>query len=619
MRVSSLLVSFRLIAVAFVLLTATAFASLFAQSGLDELDNESRRWIDETLDTMTLDEKIGQLVLPSLRSVYASSDSDVYDGLSSLVQQQRVGGFHVFGGRQMVPDVLLNNVYSRTVLGRPLAAASVLNRLQAESRIPLLVTADFETGVGFRMVGATNFPRAMAFGAAGDSALAFEAGRVTAIESRAIGVHVNFAPVVDVNNNPRNPVINTRSFGENPAKVGELAAAYVRGLRSGGMLATAKHFPGHGDTEVDSHLELPVIRHSRSRLDIVELPPFKHAIAAGVAGVMTGHIQLPALDPRQGRPTTFSRPIVQTLLREELGFDGLIFTDSMQMRAVTEMMSSADAAGQAITVGHDVVLHSPDDTAALEGIKAAVTEGRITEAAITQSVRRILTAKARLGLHRRSHVDLDSLPLVVGSRAHQSVARQISERSMTLIKDVDNSVPLPIRRDESLLYLSMLDYPSGWGLGAPSRVMIPELEQRWENVTSVELSDRSSRSEIELVRETASQYDAIVAGVFVRTASFSGRMDLVSDLVTLLKRLSEEAERNNQPLVVVFFGNPYAATFLPELPSVLLTYDYRGLTEETAVRALAGEIPIGGRLPVALGAKFRVGHGLTRSAKSVTP
>ena len=618
MRVRIPLVSSRLIAVAFVLLAATAVASLFAQSGLDELDNESRRWIDETLDAMTLDEKIGQLVLPSLRSVYASSDSDVYDGLSGLVQQQRVGGFHVFGGRQMVPDVLLNNVYSRTVLGRPLAAASILNRLQAESRIPLLVTADFETGVGFRMVGATNFPRAMAFGASGDLALAFEAGRVTAIESRAIGVHVNFAPVVDVNNNSRNPVINTRSFGENPATVGELAAAYVRGLRAGGMLATAKHFPGHGDTEVDSHLELPVIRHSRSRLDTVELPPFKRAIAAGVSGVMTGHIQLPALDPRQGRPTTFSRPIVQTLLREELGFDGLIFTDSMQMRAVTEMMSPADAAGQAIAVGHDVILHSPDDTSALEGIKAALTEGLITEAAITQSVRRILTAKARLGLHRRSHVDLDSLPLFVGSRAHQSVARQISERSMTLIKDVDNSVPLPIQRDESVLYLSMLDYPSGWGLGAPSRVMIPELEQRWKNVTSVELSDRSSRSEIELVRETASQYDAIVAGVFVRTASFSGRMDLVSDLVMLLKQLSEQAVKNAQPLVVIFFGNPYAATFLPELPAVLLTYDYRGLTEETAVRALAGEIPIGGRLPVALGSKFRVGHGLTRSAKTVT-
>ena len=239
MRVRVPLVLSRLIAVAFVLLSATAVASLFAQSGLDELDNESRRWIDETLDTMTLDEKIGQLVLPSFRSVYASSDSDVYDGLSGLVKRQRVGGFHVFGGRQMVPDVLLNNVYSRTVLGRPLAAASILNRLQAESRIPLLVTADFETGVGFRMVGATNFPRAMAFGASGDLALAFEAGRVTAIESRTIGVHVNFAPVVDVNNNSRNPVINTRSFGENPATVGELAAAYVRGLRAGGLLATA--------------------------------------------------------------------------------------------------------------------------------------------------------------------------------------------------------------------------------------------------------------------------------------------------------------------------------------------------------------------------------------------
>ena len=609
----------------FLLLAALLLPTLLAQGDLtrrdelERLDDDARRWVEETLDAMSLDAKVGQLVLPSLRSVYTSSDSAVYDDLTTLVHEQRVGGFHVFGSRQAAPDVLLNPAYARTVLGQPLAAASILNRLQAISPIPLLMTADFETGVGFRMTGATTFPRAMAFGAAGNPQLAFDAGRITAVESRAIGVHLNFAPVVDVNNNPRNPVINTRSFGEDPSRVAELAVAYVRGLQAGGMLATVKHFPGHGDTDVDSHLGLPIIRHPRARLEAVELPPFRRAIAAGTDGVMTAHIELPALDPSEGTPTTFSEPIVTTLLRGELGFDGLVFTDSMRMRAVTEMVTPAEAAGRAVAAGHDVVLHSPDDRAAVDGIKAALRDGRLSDDALDRSVRRVLTAKARLGLHRRNRVDLETLPLVVGTRAHEAVARRISEQSITLIKDERSSVPLRIGRDRSLLYLSMLDYPSGWGLGAPSRIVIPELEKRWSSVTAIELSDRSSRSEIELVRETAGRYDAVVAGVFVRTASFSGRMDLADDLVGLLRDVAADAERHSQPLVVVFFGNPYAATFLPELPSVLLTYDYRDLAEESAVRALAGEIAVAGRLPIALGDEFPVGHGLTRPVLGGAP
>ena len=599
----------RLTAFASVLLGTWLATGLFAQ---DDLDRDARRWVEDTLGAMTLDEKVGQLILPSFRSVYTSSDSEIYDELTALVHEQHVGGFHLFGGRLAAPDVLLNPTYARSALGHPLAAASLLNRLQAISPTPLLVTADFETGVGFRMSGATTFPRAMAFGAAGDSRLAFEAARVTAMESRAIGVHVNFAPVVDVNNNPRNPVINTRSFGEDPTRVSELATAYVEGLKAGGMLATVKHFPGHGDTDVDSHVGLPIIRHPRARLDAIELPPFRAAIAVGADGVMTAHIELPELDPTPGTPTTFSARIVTSLLRNELGFDGLIFTDSMRMRAVSEMVTPGEAAARAVAAGHDVVLHSPDDRAAFAGVKAAVTDGTLSEPAIDRSVRRVLTAKARLGLHRTRAVSLDTLPLVVGTRANRAVAREVSERSLTLIKDATNDVPLRTPRTGSLLYLSVLDYPSGWGAGAPSRRVIPELEERWAQVTAIELSDRTSLSEVELVRETAGRYDAIVAGVFVRTASFSGRMDLSDDLTELLRSLGRDAAPYGQPFVVIFFGNPYAATFLPELPTMLLTYDYRDLAEESAVKAIAGEIAIGGRLPIALGDQFPVGHGLTR-------
>ncbi len=597
------------VAVAALLLATLGLGSVVAQ---DDLDPAARRWVVETLGRLTLDEKVGQLVTPTFRSLYTSSDSAVYDDLASLVREHHIGGVHVFGARRAAPDVLLNPTYSRTVLGQPLAAASLLNRLQEAAEIPLLVTGDFETGVGFRMAGATNFPRAMAFGAAGDPRLAFEAGRITAVEARAIGVHVNFAPVVDVNNNPRNPVINTRSFGEDPAAVGRLAAAYVEGLAAGGMLAAIKHFPGHGDTDVDSHLALPVIRHPRERLEAIELPPFRAGIVAGAGAVMTAHVALPALDPDAGTPATFSAPIATALLRRDLGFDGLVFTDSMRMHAITRMLPPALAAARAVTAGHDVVLHSPDDRAALAGVGAAVADGTIGMAQLDGSVRRVLEAKARLGLHRRSRVDLDALPEIVGTRAHRAVAREVSERSITLIRDAAGDVPLRTARDGTILYLSVLDYPSGWGVGAPSRFVIPELRKRWSDVTAIELSDRTPLSDVELARETAGRYDAVVAGVFARTASFSGRMDLDGDLVAFLQDLARDATRRGQPFVVVFFGNPYVARSLPELPSVLLTYDYRGLSEVTAVKAVAGEIPLRGRLPVTLDDGLQAGHGLTR-------
>ena len=585
---------------------------LVAQDGLDR---EAQHWVDDTLARLTRDEKVGQLIIPSFFSHYTSSDSDIYTELAELIREYHVGGIHVFGARDLAPDVLLNPTYARTSLGHPLAAASLVNRLQAIAPVPLLVTADFETGVGFRMEGATTFPRAMAFGAAGDPRLAYEAGRITALEARAIGVHVNFAPVVDVNNNPRNPVINTRSFGEHPEMVGRMAAAYIEGLEAGGAMATIKHFPGHGDTDVDSHRGLPIIEHPRERLDRVELPPFRAGIAAGAGGVMTGHIQLPKLEPADDTPATFSHRIATGLLREELGFEGLVFTDSMGMRAVSEMVDPAEAAARAVAAGHDIVLHSPDDREAFAGIKDAVERGVVSEAQLDTAVRRILSAKAGLGLHRTRAVSLDTLPLIVGTRAHRRVARDVSERSLTLIKDDARHVPLPIPRDGAILYLSVLDYPSGWGVGAPSRTVIPELEERWPNVTAIELSDDSSRSEIELVRETAGRYDAVVAGVFVRTASFSGRMDLTDALVRLLESIARDSAQTGRPFVTLFFGSPYAATFLADLPAMLVTYDFYDLAEASAVRALAGEVPIGGRLPVALGDRFPLGHGLDRAGR----
>ena len=597
----------------FLLLCAAALsATLAASPQPPALDRAAKQWVDGTMKKLSLEQIAGQMIFAPIQSTYLSSDTAAYDELVRLVHETHIGGVIAFGGSEPIPQVMLNNTYGAVVLGQPLELASILNRLQSISTLPLLASSDFEWGVQMRIAGATKFPRAMAFGATGDPQLAYDAGKVTGTEARALGIHVDFAPVADVNNNPRNPVINIRSFGEDPARVGEMVAAFSRGLQDAGVLATLKHFPGHGDTDVDSHLGLPIVSHPRERLASVELAPFKAGIQAGAAGVMVAHIELPAIDPEK-QPATFSAKVIDTLLRPD--FDGLIYSDSMKMAAITKMATPGDAAVRAVKAGIDVILDSPDSAAAAAAIVAAVKAGDIPRARVERSARRILEAKARLGLHRARTVNLDHVPLTVGGRTHDAVARMISEKSITLIKDARNHVPLPTPKTGSVLYLSVLDYPSGWRIAAPSRVVIPALRQRWPNTEAVEISDRSTPSELDLVRAMADNYDAVVAGVFVRASSASGRLDLAPPVVKLLQDLARGAERRSQPYVAMFFGNPYTPMFVPEIPSMLLTYDFSDYAEESAVKAIAGEIAIGGKLPIVLPNLFPMGHGLTRAAR----
>ena len=581
-----------------------------------KLDAAGEKWVRSSLASMSLDDKIGQMLVSSFGSDFLPTDTDAFDTLAKTVREQHIGGFHVFGGSEPAPEVLLDSHYGTVTLGQPLAAASLLNRLQAISKYPLLNSADFETGLGFRLEGATTFPRNMAFGAAGDDQLAYQAGRITAAEGRAIGVQLNFAPVVDVNNNPRNPVINTRSYGEDPEAVGRLAAAYVRGLQQGGMLATLKHFPGHGDTDVDSHLGLPIIKDPLETLEHVELPPFKAGIAAGAEAVMTAHIEMPALDPTPNTPTTLSRPIVSGVLRKDLSFGGLIVTDSMQMAGVAALYSPGEAAVRAVKAGNDLILHSADNAAAFDAIKAAVASGDIPMAQIDASVTRILRAKAMTGLNRVRAVNLDQVPNVIGGRAHQAVADEVSQRSITLIRDERGDVPLKLAREAHVLYLSVLDLPSGWRIAAPSRTFIPELKKHWPNVTSIELSERSTANEIALVRAMAPRFDAVIASVFVRAASGSGRMDLPANMQALLRTIARDSSASRTPFVTVLFGNPYTAAFLQDLPAMLLTYDFYDRPERSAVRAIAGDAPIGGKLPIGIPGVAPRGTGLQRAAVS---
>jgi beta-N-acetylhexosaminidase len=578
------------------------------------LDRDATRWVEQTLKKLSPDQKVGQVIVPSFDSTYLSSDTDSYEKLVELARDYHVGGFHVFGGTEPSPQLLLGNGYGSVILGQPLAAASLVNRLQTVAALPLLNTADFEAGVGFRIAGATVFPRQMALGAAAtdNERLVRESARITGIESRAIGIHVNFAPLADVNNNARNPVINTRSYGENPQRVGSLVAAYIEGAHQGRMLATIKHFPGHGDTDVDSHLGLPSIRVDRARLDAVELPPFRIGIDRGADAVMAAHIVLPSLDPSPGAPATFSGPMLDGLLRKDLGFQGLIYTDSMSMDAVAKMVSPGEGAVRAFVAGNDVILHSPEPIAAFVAMKAAVASGRISTARLDASVERVLRAKASLGLHKEKLVDLNAVPALVGGRAHAAIADEAAARSMTLVKDDRKSIPLTVSRETPILYLSVLDYPAGWRIAAPSRTFIPELKKRWPQITAIEISDRTPAAELELVRSIAPRFGAIVASVFVRATSASGRMDLAAEPAKLLKDLATATARTATPFVTTFFGNPYTPTFMPELPAMLLTYDLYDLPERAAVRAIAGEARITGKLPIAIPGLFPVGHGLER-------
>jgi hypothetical protein len=308
-----------------------------------------------------------------------------------------------------------------------------------------------------------------------------------------------------------------------------------------------------------------------------------------------------------------SQPIVSGVLRREMGFEGIIYTDSMGMAGVTALYKPGDAAVRAIKAGNDVVLHSPDDGAAFAGIKAAVGSGEIPLAQLDKSVERMLRAKARTGLNRIRAVNLDALPNIVGGRAHQAVADEVSQKSITLVKDQRNQVPLALPREAQVLYLSILDTPGGWRIAAPSRAFIPELKRRWRNVTSVELSERSTANELELVRAMAPRYDAVIASVFVRAASGSGRMDLPANMQTVLRTIARQTEQSRKPFVTVLFGNPYTATFLQDVPAMLLTYDFYDRAERSAVRALAGEAPITGKLPIGLPGLAERGAGLTRT------
>jgi beta-N-acetylhexosaminidase len=552
----------------------------------------STSWADQTLSDMTLREKIGQLIFPRITGAYMPMNSAEYERVRQWITEYHIGG------------VIVSH-------GPPLEIASKLNAMQAMSKLPLLVTADMEHGpgqilnagtilpYGLENGGGTRFPPIMSLGATGDEKLAYELGRITALEARAAGVHVTFAPVVDVNNNPNNPIINTRAYGGETALVGRMATQHIRGLQENGMIATAKHFPGHGDTGTDSHVDLPVISVNKERADLVELPPYRAAIENHVGAVMTAHIAFPSLTG-DSIPATLNRRILTGLLRDELHFSGLVFTDAMDMGAIVKTYGREHSVVMALNAGADILLqpYQQDLPMIINAIEQAVKSGELKEARIDEAVRRQLQMKQRLGLHTQRTVDLARLPDVVARPEHLRIAQQAAERSITVARDAQKLLPVQ-GRILSVVYSDDYDPFAGRHFQNAMRAARPGTRTLLLNATAGEAQIRD-------MLMWADSADIILFSPFIRVSA--GKNDLAIP-ASLADAVSAIAAR--KPLVVTTFGNPYVLTQFPNISTYVLAWGQIEVSQRAAARALLGEIAITGKLPIAIPPYHQFGEGLT--------
>ncbi len=589
------------------------------------------RWADSVLATLALRDKAAQMVWPWVLGDYTANDDPNFRRVQGLVRDQHLGGIIIS-------------------VGSPTEIAAKLNALQSASALPLLVGADLETGAAFRarggyflpnaidLGGATAFPYEMGIGATRDTSLAYAMGRATAREGRALGIHMAFAPVVDVNNNPRNPVISLRSFGENPQLVASLGAALVRGIQDYGMLATAKHFPGHGDTEQNSHLELARVEGSRARIDSVELVPFRAAVNAGVAGVMTFHGVIPALDTTPIAATLNPR-IMTDLLRGDLGFRGIVVTDALDMNGVLGTMSMGEVTQRAVLAGADVLLMPTDIPGAIDAVVDGVRSGRFPESRIDASARRLLAAKHRMGLQRQRFVDVQALRAIVGDSLNQASARTAAERAITLVRDSMNLVPLGrlprTARVVSITVAPRVDIAAG-------TIFNGELARAFPNLRALTLSPEAAygastdggagaavtggtyaaspqpalfAASVDNALRAAQGADVAIVSSYFGASSSTAKLAAPEGMGALIDSL----QRRGTKVILATFSNPYIASELPATSTYVIAWGGLPVSQRAAARALLGLAPISGQLPITIPSVAGYGAGLRRDALPLPP
>jgi beta-N-acetylhexosaminidase len=604
-----------------ILLVVSLAASTFAKDKHPRVipirqSTQGDKWAEKTLHKLTLEEKVGQVFMIWCRASFMNLESPEYLQLRDAMQKYKVGSFamtvHVDG-----PFL---------VRSEPYEAAELLNRLQRDSKLPLLFAADFERGVSTRLMGTTNFPHAMAFGANGKIEDAQNFGRITAQEARAIGVHWNFFPDADVNSNPANPIINTRSFGEDPKQVGDLVSAYIKGAHEGGMLTTVKHFPGHGDTATDSHLGVASVGGDRTHLDSIELPPFRQAIAAGVDSVMVAHVTVPALDADPNHVATISPSVVSDLLEKQLGFKGLVVTDALDMAGLTHLFANdvGRAAVEAFKAGNDLLIIPADLGASYQAMIRAVTSGEIPMKRLDTSVLKILKIKGSLGLNEARTVDLNAIDDLVGRPENITFGQQVADSAITLVRANGQVLPLKSKgtrpaglpymaREEThnqvvaVLFSDDVRSESGRAFGREFRARIPDARL-------IYVDPRIAAGMSEEVLKAVDQAQTVVAAVYViPTAGKIGNSMAMADATgTLFENLLDHAA---QKTAVIAMGNPYLASDFPKIENYFCTFSNATVSEVAAVKALFGEIPIRGHLPVTIPNVAQRGAGLERPAQ----
>jgi len=553
---------------------------------------EASKWAAATMQKMSVDEKIGQLLFTTYHGVLTPTDSETYAKIVHDVVDLHCGGFINITHISPI-GIEKSQTYATAVLN---------NQLQAKAKLPLLIGADFERGAGMRLDEGTSFPTAMALAAGGKTEDAYTMGKITALEARAVGIQWIYAPVSDVNNNPGNPIINTRSFGENPARVAQFVGAFVRGVEENGGLATAKHFPGHGDTAADSHIDLPVITADRERLEKLELVPFRAAIEAGTGSIMTGHLAVPAMEPDTNVPATLSPRILTDVLRHELNFQGLVVTDAMDMGGITVRYAPGEAAVRAVLAGADALLMPPVPDAAFEGLQEAVRSGRISIERLDASVRRILEAKARLGLDKNRIVDINAINQKVGSVAWQDDAQEISDRGITLLRDTQHLLPLDGTKPSRGLLLAFYADPEPY----PGEDLERELKSRFDSVTTLRADTRFMSAD-SLKLPPPDSYDVAILALFVRVSDRKGNVDVPPEQ----QAFADRVYKAGKPVITLAFGSPYLIERFPQSQTWLAAFGISDVAQISMARAIFGQIPVKGHLPVTIpGVDMAAGFGL---------
>ena len=552
------------------------------------------RWIDSTLATLPLRERIGQMVMVWVLGDYTNNGDSTFAEVRRWIQQDHIGGVSMS-------------------LGTPVEVAAKINSMQRISRVPLMASADLEPALG-RLEGgvfthylleagsATVFPSAMAIAATGRDQDAYDAAKVIAQEARAVGIQINFAPTVDVNNNPSNPVINTRSFGEDPARVARLSALFVRGTQDGGAVSTAKHFPGHGDTDVDSHVGLPIVGATWSRLNNVELVPFRAAIEANVGMVMTAHIALPAVEGDSTTPATLAPRIITGVLRDTLGFRGVAITDAMTMEGVGKGYGVEESSVLAVKAGSDIILKPSDPTKAIDAVLAAVERGEISPARIDSAARRVLELKARTGVAFNPIVDLEALREVVGAPAHRALAADIGRRAVTLLRDNNSLLPAAGQRVAVVQYMPETELRAGKAFSADIRAAIP-------NARVFKVSPATSATDLDSLARQVAGSDRIVLAAYVRRIEGEGRPAVPPHIAKWMDDLA-----GREKVITVAFGNPYLIRQFPKASTYLVTYGVGDALERAAAAIVLGRASATGTSPVSLPGFFKRGDGIRKEA-----